>query len=458
MAHGSWCSPLVRAVTRVWQGIRAVPPLSIVVVGWLVFVQCAYPGLMSIDSFDQLGEARAWFFTDSHPPAMAAVWGVLDRIIHGPFLMLLLQSIAFAIGLYLVLRRALAERAAAVWSVVILLYPPVAAVMAVVWKDCQMAGFLMLGAGALLDDRRNVRVAGLFALFVATAMRYNAPAATLPLVVLLFEWRPTRTRIARYAIAVAAWIAITGAAFGVNALLTDREMHYWASSLGIEDIVGTLTFVDEDLPDSELGPLLAPTQIHIDHDYHREIRARYVTGEFGQIISGPHPLWTVPINGTTPAPESQRDAIAAAWRAIIPAHRAAYLRYRLDTFAECLGLRKSFRARMMTRGVQDKYLVAGYHLPTTMTWYQRAAEDAGMWMFRKTRLFRPHGYLFLALALLALCRRQRDVFALLLSGLFLELSLLPLVQTPDYRYSHWMVVCTCVAVVMLFARRRREVI
>ena len=61
------------------------------------------------------------------------------------------------------------------------------------------------------------------------------------------------------------------------------------------------------------------------------------------------------------------------------------------------------------------------------------------------------------LALLVMCRRQRDVLALLLSGLGLELSLLPLVQTPDYRYSHWLVICTCLAVVMLFTRRARDI-
>jgi hypothetical protein len=44
-----------------------------------------------------------------------------------------------------------------------------------------------------------------------------------------------------------------------------------------------------------------------------------------------------------------------------------------------------------------------------------------------------------------------------LSGLGLELSLLPLVQTPDYRYSHWLALCVCLAAAMLFARRVRDI-
>lgn len=39
---------------------------------WLVLFIYAYPGQMSIDSFDQLAEARAGVLTDSHPPALCA--------------------------------------------------------------------------------------------------------------------------------------------------------------------------------------------------------------------------------------------------------------------------------------------------------------------------------------------------------------------------------------------------
>ena len=81
-----------------------------------------------------------------------------------------------------------------------------------------------------------------------------------------------------------------------------------------------------------------------------------------------------------------------------------------------------------------------------------------MWMAKKTRLFRPHVYALLALALLGFCLRQRDVGAILLSGIGLEVSLFPLVQAPDYRYSHWLVTCALLALVMLIARRARRVI
>jgi hypothetical protein len=44
---------------------------------------------------------------------------------------------------------------------------------------------------------------------------------------------------------------------------------------------------------------------------------------------------------------------------------------------------------------------------------------------------------------------------MLLSGLGYELSFTLLTASPDFRYSHWMIVSTCVAAVLLFVRRWR---
>ena len=74
------------------------------------------------------------------------------------------------------------------------------------------AGPAVLGFACILDERRWVRLLALLALFGAIAIRYNAFAAAFPIVVFLFEWRAGLHWIKRYAIALAAWIAITFAA------------------------------------------------------------------------------------------------------------------------------------------------------------------------------------------------------------------------------------------------------
>ena len=94
---------IVRAVrSRVW--LRALRPSVILAVGWVVFVLVSYPGVMTMESFDQLKEGREWLFTDSHPPAMALLWGLVDRIVPGPPGLLGIQTAAFLTGVYLVLR------------------------------------------------------------------------------------------------------------------------------------------------------------------------------------------------------------------------------------------------------------------------------------------------------------------------------------------------------------------
>jgi hypothetical protein len=191
-------------------------PLGVVAVAWLLLALYGWPGIMTIDSFDQLREGRQGVYTDGHPPAMAAIWGVVDAVISGPLGMYLLQTVAFVVGLFALLRRTFAPLPAAGLTLAVALFPPVLAPMATIWKDALMAGFLVLGLAALLDPRRWIRIAALAAFFVATAVRYNTPAATLPLIVLLFEWSPTLPtwsgRLRRYAISTAAWLAVTGAA------------------------------------------------------------------------------------------------------------------------------------------------------------------------------------------------------------------------------------------------------
>jgi len=328
--------------------------------------------------------------------------------------------------------------------------------MTVVWKDCQMAGFLALGFGILLNDdgkRRWVRFASLGCFFVASAMRYNAFAATLPLIVLCWQWREGMRPLVRYAIAVAAWLAITLAAAGLNMLLTDRPMHFWASTYALSDIAGTLAHVDETIPDSELGPLLVPTQIRVDHDFHDALRAKYRPETFTQLIGGDGRLWDVPIRGIDPAPVEQRDAIGNAWSAIVGGHLGAYIQYRFTCFGHVLGVHNKFwGAIVMIRRNQVPERVAEHGIHTLRLPMQRTGERVMLWLAKKTPIYRPWIYLLLGLILVGFARRHRDILALLASGIVMELSLLALAVTPDYRYSHWMVVCTCVAVAMLIAR------
>jgi len=72
-----------------------------------------------------------------------------------------------------------------------------------------------------------------------------------------------------------------------------------------------------------------------------------------------------------------------------------------------------------------------------------------------TPMFSVPVYLVLVVVLLPFSFRDRSVFGLLVSAITGELALLPIVPTPDWRYSYWAIVSVAFAVILLVARRMR---
>lgn len=436
---------------------RRIPPWAILGAAWVILVIYAFPGQMTQDSFDHMREAREGIYSDAHPPIMNVLWKVCDTLVAGPFGLLVVQSTLLLLGLYWIFRRTFEPRPAAWWTAALFLFPPSLTVMSVIWKDCTMAALLAVGIVGLLSERRSRRLLGLAAMFGATAFRYNAFGATLPLVVLLFQWTPGWHWLKRYALATAAWLVVTLAAFGINKALTDKPMYYWNSSLALYDIVGTYAYVDEDLPDSEFETVLAGTELVIKKDIHALIRDVYTPSTYYPILNDPQrTMWNVPINGYVPAPEAQRDAISRAWWHVITTYPVAYAKHRITVFGESLGI-GSARGRGVPVRREFRYpqLAWDNGLATKASPVQNKLTRAMQWLARHTPMFEPWIYALLSLLMLPLAFRHRDVLAVMLSGIFMELTLLPLVHSDDFRYSHWMVLTTMTSVIVLATRRAR---
>lgn len=442
------------------RAIGAASPRLVLFASWLVLIVYAYPGLMTLDSLDHLAEARSGVYTDSHPPAISVVWKLADFIVAGPFGMLVIQSGMFLLGLYAVLRRTLAPKPAAWAAGLLFVFPPVMMPLAVIWKDSVMAGFLLLGLAAMASPRRWIRVAGLVALGAATAIRYNAFGATFPIVVLMFEWRIGLHWFKRYALALAAWLGVTFGAFAFNAAITDHAMHPWPSTLALYDIVGTLAHVDEDLSDDELRALFDGTQLRITERIHPHIRSIYSTRNYLPIIVHPtDAMWSTPFRGQYPAPPAQRAAISRAFVDVVTRYPAAYAAHRLHVMAEVLAFTSHDPAgTVIDRDVLDKSeplsrMAGELEVATTWSKLQRGMTLLIRWVDQRIPIFVPWIYFVISLALLPLARRYRPVLSMIASGLAFEATLLFLAASPDYRYSHWMIVCTLIAVVELTARR-----
>lgn len=440
-------------VGRLIERLRALSPRAILVIGWLGLIVYGYPGHMSYDSVAQLLESRAGHYSDGHPPAMAALWRVVETVVAGPFGMLVIQSLSFIAGAYLLFRRRMSPRAAAVAATLLLWFPVISNAMSTVWKDSQMAGFLMLGTGLVIQDRRRTKVLGLLCLVVATAMRHNAFAMTAPIIALLFVWNPAHRWLKRYSLAIAAWLAVTASAQLITRALTDEQNFIWHQSLALLDIVGTMRELP-DMPDAEIATLLDGITIQPTHDLHAAMRMTH------------DPTWS-PVDNLWWATDSffirpktaeERAAIVRAWKDVVPKHVGAYLAYRWGVFRQLVQLTDTplgSPAYIWFADIQDLFASAHKMSHTAYpSGTQIHLNEAMMWL-GSTFLFHVYVYLFLALALLPFCIRDREALAFLFSALTSEAALFFLTPTTDFRYSLWLIMGTVVALILAVARRRQ---
>jgi hypothetical protein len=421
-------------------------PRRILVVGWLVFLIYAFPGYMSWDATTQLAQARRDHFTDDHPPAMALAWRVLEHVVHGPAPLLVIVSLAFLWGVHALLARYLAPRPAAIAAVLVLWFPPIGTVMAAIFKDTLMAAMLAAGVALLLDDRK--RWLGLAVVGAATLFRYNAIAATLPFVVLLF--RPSAANgVRRYALAIAAWLGITVAALATTRALADEETHYWYWSNAVMDIAGTLEYA-RDYSDAELEEVFAGVPLRAHDHIQARFRAVFEPVDFRHVTRGPHRVMD------EAATADERSAVARAWWRLVRDNFGAYLEYRWGTFSALMRFDHAEYVNAYVRfsafGHDEGDFVGHDAAPSKI---QRVMQDA-MIAVSRTSLFDPAPYFILAILLLPFALRDRVAAALLLSGIAYQLSYFPLAPTADYRYSQWMVTTTVLAAIVLFARRYRR--
>ena len=416
----------------------------ILCLGWLVFLVYAYPGFMSYDSVYQLIQARHIDpVNEWHPPLMAFIWRITDNVIRGPFPMLVLQSVTFLLGLWSILGRVMSSRAAAITAVVVMLLPQNLPVMAVIWKDSQMAGFLLAGIALLLSDCRRRKIAGCVFLFLATGVRYNAAAPTFPILLLLWG-RQDRPWLKRYAIASALWLGITIASFVINGALVEKKTYPWHSSVALLDIAGTLRYAPKLDNDQLLRDSVGVPWLHTDQLSSRARKGYQPMNTFIDLTEGPFAMFVPP---TT---DAERSAIASLWKQLVFEQPAAFLRHRISVFGKLLHPDAEVWYGFVNAEWGAKLLEhqASYS-PLQLAWAE------AMQVLYDTPLVQPGIYFVLALALLPLARRQKHALVLLTSAVAHMLGLFVLSPAVDYRYSHWMILCTIVAGIILFVTRLR---
>ncbi len=244
---------------------RVAPTLAVLVVAALGFAACVvadWPGHFPPDAIDQLAQGRSGVFDFWHPPVMAWLLGLADRVVAGaPLFFVIDAALFFAALAAMALVRgtgwwAVPVTAAISASPLALIYQGLV-VKDVLFADASLAGFAALAWAARLWPRRPARLALsalALALFTLAALaRQNgaivagAGALTLAWVDLAKAGREAAPRAAlRFAVAAAAGLASMGLVGGLAALEfrahSDREptaARQWMS-LQIYDLAGAL--------------------------------------------------------------------------------------------------------------------------------------------------------------------------------------------------------------------------
>ncbi len=172
---------------------------AVLVMGYGAMLALNAPGQISYDTVTQLADGRSGHYNSWHPPLMAFLLGVFDRLVPGTLLFLLFQSLLLLGGLLALLALKPRGWPSVALALLIVLTPQWLLYQGEIWKDvlfadAAIAGFAALAwhaarHGGLADFAR-----WLLLVVLAAATRQNGvvllPAAAVTLAVMApGRWR-----------------------------------------------------------------------------------------------------------------------------------------------------------------------------------------------------------------------------------------------------------------------------
>jgi hypothetical protein len=454
--------------------------MAIFCLGFSLYLLLLYPGFMSADSVMQILEGRDGAFSDWHPPTMAVVWGKVDHVIAGPFGMLLIQTSLIWLGMYFVYDAYFAESSSLrfAWALFALMFfPLIISIAGVIWKDVWMWAMLVLTFGLLgqlgkgtmnMTWNMHCLLAAVFCVLVALLFRHNAIFAAMPLILFGTQInRPAKT-LMTFALKVLISIFIGGLLFmcagKINGEFTDRKTYPWIGNAAF-DVSGVIVRL-HDLREQEI----------LFHDLSSALMSH---GDLSVLKTDYSPVYWVTLFRGHPAalefprdsangdrgffglPEHNREVLKAIWLRTIIAHPTLWLQHRTAVFANVLGVDKEGRWDL---AVFDP----NYYPDDRSTRYGRnpVASDLQkvlQWRinsFKQWFFFLPVFYFVLLIILMIYAlsqslHRQSASIYVIASGILHEAGLWLAAPSPDYRYSHHMVFCCLLSILLILCERSR---
>ncbi|MBS0386241.1 MAG: hypothetical protein JSS00_12935 [Proteobacteria bacterium] len=409
--------------------------------GFLLSAIAFYPGIFTPDSLDQFAQAQSGAFTDWHPPIMAALWFVLNRLHEGPELIFFAHLALFWVGLWAA-GDAL-TLAGARWGALLPLVgfaPFVFNYLGLLWKDVALASAWLFAAGiAFRGFARRGKLRALEQVAMWTAFLYgalvrgNSIFAAAPLALYLLDTDIFSRRIWPQiaALVLAPALLLTGSSM-LNRQVLQAEAQNPEDSLFLFDLAGISHQTRTNLVP---GPWTAEQARRIPNCYGADKwdhvgmgGCRFVTQTLDD-----RDLWGGP-------------AITHAWIGAIERYPLQYAAHRLafsNQMMRWLGPIPVHDSFMESEITDPRY----EHHPGPIFRAYEAASEA----LDQTPLFRPYFWLLLSAASVALSwfatdSPQRRFASAIGASAFIYLATYVVFGVAsDFRYAYWSVIGVCVA-------------
>ncbi len=430
-------------------------------IGYLLCVLCFgltiwafYPGLMTADSIAGLTEGRQNSYSDILSPLMSYLWGIFDRILEGPGLMLIFQNLIFWSACAFFWR---ATHKKSFWlGLALILFgflPQIISQLPFIWKDIGLGASLFLAVALVcLADKEKSKTALLISplfLFYGFAVRLNAFPAILPLAIWsgfvfcrIFEIN--KRKFVPVLVGIVYLIALSVVVSIVNGRLTEGKTVHPFQQIYLYDLAAISTARDE---------ALFPEYILRDENFSLEkVKTRYNKYSVSDLI-----FPNLPKEGDVPVLRLTNDAeevtiLRQKWLETVAENPATYLWHRIKIFAQLNGVAYSTGPPTWQVGFSNN--------PPEY----RREENIGYQIFIKyLKIFRrpfPQTFGYRSVIWFLLCgifiykavRRRLNgdweiVFVLSISSILYALAYFPTAPSTEFRYLFWSAIASAVAII-----------
>jgi hypothetical protein len=440
--------------------------LAVLTLGFAAVVVVNWPGHLSFDSLVQLDDGRTGRYHTWHPPIMAWMLGVGDRLLRGPGLFMAFDAALFFASLAaLTMGRRGGSWTGPIVALALMASPQVLIYQGIVWKDVLYANASVAGFAALyLSDaaartRRTkgwLILIGFAALGLAALARQNgvvsvvAGAGAMAVISLQRAgpawWRKWRGAVGGAVLALA--LTALGVA-AVSAALDTRRIDNPGDAAQFQalqqfDLIGGVAH-DPRVDLSALAPPALAARV-------RRAARSYTPARVDTVAQIP---------GLSDALTSDSQGVSTAWRTLLRDRPAAYIAHRRDVFWWTLFTPDLAQCLPVFTGVDGPpELVKALGLVNHQDARDLALEDYAS-HFYATPVFSHAAYGLVALVLLVLlARRGRPgdaaMAAMLASALAFTACFVIISFACDYRYLYALDLSVMVAVFHLALGGKRR--